>query len=393
MTTTTERRPLSRSVPPRRPAPSPLVPGATAAVWALGAGLVALAVPVLLVWATDSRSGAGAAEAARAVARVWLAAHGVSVHVPGGTLGLTPLGLLVLPLALLWRAGRHAARSTGTTAPRDLARLTSALAAVYGVGAAVVSAIGAGGGVRPAPVQALLAGCLTAALGAGAGGLREAGCGRALVERLHPRVRGLSVGTAAALGVLLAGGALLAGGSLVVHASRAVALARGTDPGVVGGLALLLLGVVLVPNAAVCGLAWLTGPGFAVGLGTAVGPFTTRLGAVPAVPLLAALPSGPPPTWLAVVALAVPVLAGAVAGLVVVPRLAVRGWRAAGEAALLGPCVGVTVAVLAWLAGGPVGGGRLAVVGPSPWRVGLAAALEVAAGAAAATAVLVRRRD
>ena len=55
----------------------------------------------------------------------------------------------------------------------------------------------------------------------------------------------------------------------------------------------------------------------------------------------------------------------------------------------MGPCAGAAVALLAAAAGGPVGGGRLTAVGPSPWQVGLAVALEVTLGAAAAAAVLV----
>lgn len=395
--TRTQRRPLPRSTPrpprERAPAGSPLLAGVTAAGWALGAGLVALALPVLLVWATDSRSGSGAAAAARAAAQVWLVAHGTSLHVVGGTFGLTPLGLAALPLGLLWRAGRHAARTTGAADLRSAVRLTAGIAAPYAVGSAVVAALATTSAVRPAPVMALLCGLLVAVVGAGAGILRESVWAGEAAGRLHPRLRGLAVGTAAATSVLLLGGALLAGTSLALHASRAGVLARSTDPGIVGGLALLLLGALLVPNLVVWGVSWLSGPGFAVGVGTAVGPFATHLGPVPAVPLLAGLPAGPPAIWLGALALAVPVLAGAVAGGVVVRRLAVGWVRAAGEAALLGPCAGLAVALLAALSGGPVGGGRLIAVGPSPWQVGLAVTVEVAVGAGAAVALLVHRRD
>lgn len=370
-----------------------MLTGVTAAGWALGAGLVALALPVLLVWATDSRSGTGAAAAVRTAAQIWLVAHGTSLHAADGTLGLTPLGLAALPLGLLWRAGRHAARTARADDLRSAARLTAVIAAPYAVGSAVVAALATTSAVRPAPVQALLYGLLVAIAGAGAGILRESGRAGELARRQHPRVRGLAVGTVAALAVLLLGGALLAGTSLALHSSRAGALARGTDPGVIGGLALLLLGVLLVPNVTVWGASWLSGPGFAVGVGTTVGPFATRLGPVPVVPLLAGLPGGSPPTWLGVLALVVPVMAGAVAGGVVARRLAVGWVRAAGEAALLGPCAGLAAALLAAVSGGPVGGGRLSAVGPTPWQVGLALTVEVAVGAAASVALVVHRAD
>ena len=43
-----------------------------------------------------------------------------------------------------------------------------------------------------------------------------------------------------------------------------------------------------------------------------------------------------------------------------------------------GVVAGSLLAVLMLLASGPVGGRRLAAVGPSPWQVGLAVAVEVA---------------
>ena len=133
-------------------------------------------------------------------------------------------------------------------------------------------------------------------------------------------------------------------------------------------LALLLAGLALLPNAAVWGAAWLAGPGFAVGVGTAVGPFGHELGPVPSLPLLAALPGGGVPEWVAVLVLAVPVLAGAGCRR---PRRArarapvTAAGRTALEAAAAGPLAGVVLGVLAWLSGGAVGGERLAHTGPA----------------------------
>jgi hypothetical protein len=94
-----------------------------------------------------------------------------------------------------------------------------------------------------------------------------------------------------------------------------------------------------------------------------------------------------------VLALAVPLGAGVLAGLLVVRRLESPSWvRACREAALTGPCVGAVVALACWLSGGPAGGSRLTDVGPSPWQVGLAAAAEVALGAAAAAGLRARLR-
>lgn len=384
------RSPLSR---PARASGRHLAAGGPAALWAALAGLVAMTVPVLLVWAADGRSGAGAAAAVRTAGQLWLVTHGTALDVPGGHVGLTPLGLTAVPLVLLARAGAHAARQAGVARVRDAVRLTVAVAAPYAVVAAVVAGLSRAPQVVPSPLHALFGGLLLGALGAGAGVVRAAGLWPGLWRRLPLRACGLAVATAAATGVLLAGGALVVGGALLMHAGGAADLARASGPGLVGGLALFVLGVGLVPNAVVWGAAWLAGPGFAVGVGTAVGPFAATLGPVPALPLLAALPGTAPPLWAGLLVLMLPLTAGGVAGLLLLRRLADPSWRrAAGEAALAGPCVGAVLALLAALAGGPLGGGRLAAFGPSPWRVGLGVALEVGVGAAAVAGLRVGLR-
>lgn len=369
----------------RRSSGSPLGPGLVAATWAAGAGLVCFAFPVLLAWATDSRSGSGATAAVKAIGQLWLLAHGTSFEVPGGVVGLTPLGLVTLPLLLLHRAGRHAARSATVGSTQAAVRLVLAVAIPYAVLAAVLAPLSATGAVQPVPVHAMLGALLVGAVGAGTGVLREA----RVMPPLPPVASRTLVGASAALAVVLGAGALLAGVSLVRNGGRASSLAAATDPGVVGGIALLALGLACVPNGAIWGAAWLSGPGFAFGVGTGASPFGTTLGAVPALPLLAALPSGDAPA-LAVAALLVPVAGGVLAGVLVGRRQRCGPRRAAGEAALVGVAVGLAMAALAYLSGGPLGEGRLADVGPSPWQVGLAVLLEIGLPAAAAAAVVRR---
>src|SRR3982751_2107145 len=152
---TAERRPLTRPAPPpRRAQPSVLIPGLVAAGWAAGAGLVTIALPVLLAWATDFRSGPGAGDATRTAAQLWLLAHGAWLAVPGGTIGLIPLGLLALPLLLLHRAGRDANRTAPVDTLRQSGPLVLAIAAPYALLAAVVAAVGATNAITPDPVRA-----------------------------------------------------------------------------------------------------------------------------------------------------------------------------------------------------------------------------------------------
>ncbi len=389
MTETLNRpaRPLPR--PPRRPVAeepvrSPLAVGAAAALWAAVCGLLLVVLPVLVVWATDSRSGTGWGEAVRAGGRFWLVAHGASLDVPGGRYALTPLGLLLLPLWLARRFTTVAARDVPATT-----RLAGVVAGTYGVLAMLVALVCSGPDVHVSPVQSLLGGLLVGGAGASYAVLRPDG---ARWTGLSRRTRRLATAGAASVGLLLGAGALLVGGSLAVHGSRASDLAAASDPGALGGFALLLAGLALVPNAVVWGASWLAGPGFAVGVGTAVGPFGHELGPVPALPLLAALPGEGVPEWAAVLVLAVPVLAGAVGGLLVARELgdACASWsRTALEAAAVGPVCGAVLGVLAWLSGGAVGGERLVDLGPSPLAVFAAVTAAVATGAV--PGALVRR--
>lgn len=369
--------------------------GSFAAVQAAGIGLLLVGLPVLLGWVTDARAGTGASgapDALRAAGQLWLFAHGVSLEVPDGTVGLTPLGLSALPLALLVRAGGQAAVRQRLSSPQRALALALAVAVPYALLATVIAAVCATAAVRPAPAQALLGGLATALAGAVAGALRPGRLWRAAWLALPARARRLLPAVAGASALLVAGGAVVAGAALAWQLDRAAELTQASAPGPAGGAGLLLLGLTLVPNAVLWGASWLAGPGFAVGAGTAVSPFAYELGPVPSLPLLAALPGGAPPTWLALLALLVPVAAGVLAGRLVLRTLdsSLSAFRAALEAAAVGPACGLLWVALAWLAGGPVGGARLSAVGPSPREVGLALTVEVALGAVAT--VLVKRR-
>lgn len=397
MTETLNRPPRPSSMPPRRTPPedspsSPLGLGAAAALWAAAAGLLCIALPVLLVWAADSRSGAGAVDAVRTAARLWLLAHGATLDLDGGRIALTPLGLLLLPVALVARFAASAARDARPAAVADARTLALCVALPYAVLALGVAVASTADDVYVSPVQSFVGAFVVALTGAVAGALRPARLWRAAWHGLSRRTQRLATACAASTALLVGAGALLVGGSLLLHLPRATDLATSADAGALGGGALLVALLTLVPNAAVWGACWLAGPGFAVGVGTAVGPFGHELGPVPAVPLLAALPTGGVPEWVAVLVLAVPVCAGWAGGRAVASELAEDGlsWlRTVVEAAAVGPVCGVVLGLLAWLSGGAVGGERLAEVGPSPVPVALAVSAAVGAGAVAGA--LVRR--
>jgi hypothetical protein len=212
-----------------------------------------------------------------------------------------------------------------------------------------------------------------------------------LARLLPPRPRSVVLGTAGSLAVLVAAGAILAGASLAVHLREFGALNDALSAGAVGSVLLLLAQLAYVPNAVIWAVCFTLGPGFAFGAGTVVAPTGAALGPLPMFPMLAAMPSGAHaslPGWMSVLMLVAPYLAGAFGGVLLVRAAP----SPAAEIAPLwgfacGAATGVVIGVLAAFSGGPLGSGRLAVVGPSGWQAGLVAILEVGVAAAVAAGV------
>jgi hypothetical protein len=369
------------------------VVGVVAALRSAALGVLAVMVLVLVAWATTADSGADATDAVATALQAWLVAHHAHLLVPGGELALVPLGLTALPLALLHTATLRAGRAAGVRGRTGVLALASSVTATYAVVATLVALLARTDAVQALPVSAFLGAAGVAALGSGTGAVRATGTWAGVSRRLPAVVRAAAAPAAAALATLVAGGAVLVGGSLAVHHGRAVLLIDSLGAGVGGGLLVALLCLLYLPTAAVWGLAFVVGPGFAVGAGTTVSVGGTDLGAVPAFPLLAALPQEPGPAW-APVLLLVPVAAGVVAALLCrrSGAGAVAGWRPVAEvSAVAGGLLAAAVAVLCLLASGPAGPGRLGETGPTWWLVAVPAGLEVAA-VMAATLLALRRR-
>lgn len=376
-------------------APSLWWRGALGALWAICLGVAVLVVLVLIVWATDSQSGAGAGQAMQAALQLWLLAHKVSLHVagghgqPGATVAIAPLGLTLALVLLVARAGAVLARGARIDDLPGVATVAGAVGVPYGVLAAFVAAAAHGDTVRPSPVAALGAGLLLGTAAAAWGALRAAGRESGLRAILPVRVHAPLAAGAAALPVLMAAGLVLVLGSLAVHAHTASQLADGLGTGAVATGGLLLLDALLLPNAALAAVGYVTGPGFAIGAATSYSQTGVTSTALPSLPLLAAAPHAAAPVGVRVLCL----VAIAVAGVVVgwrLRRFPATGWTAVQDVAAAGAVAGVLTAIAVGLAGGPAGPGRMAVVGASPWQVGLATAGEITAIAALVVAVTAR---
>ncbi|GAA3374579.1 DUF6350 family protein [Streptomyces sannanensis] len=350
-----------------------------------GLGLGSFAVLVMVLWISSPYPDSGPGGALHIAAGLWLLAHGAELARPAGALGgapvpvgVTPLLLAALPVFLAYRAARDE-RDTPEESVAAGSAITAVTCGYLAVGGAA-ALYAAAGPLPSAPLSAALHLPLVAAGAAVAGVWAESGFPSGPLSTWVPGgVRAVARAAAFGVLVLVVGGALLAGVSLAWHAGPAresfVQLA-GEWP---GRIAVLLLSVALVPNAAVWGAAYGLGPGFAAGAAVTVTPLAVAgTPVLPHFPLLAAVPTqahGTPLNWAAA---AVPV-AGAVAIARCTVRAATGGERpwSVGEtalaAALAATGCAVAVAALAAASGGPLGTGRLAEFGPVWWRTGVAA--------------------
>ncbi len=367
-------------------------------------------VPVFAVigLARTLEGAGGLGGAAKAGLAGWLLGHGVPIGTSIGPLALAPLLLTLLVLWRLNRAGLHVTRAIGARHSGSV-RAALSVAGMIGVWYAVIGLLAAlvtdGRGTTVSSGRAAVDFFLLGSFGALAGSLRSTDGLGTIARRVSPALRhGVRTGIVAALLILVAG-ALVTGLSVALGGGRAADTIAAYRTGVAGQAGITLLSLAYGANAVIWAAAFLLGPGFALGTGTAVRLTEVSVGPLPTVPLLAGLPAAPIGAA-GVVLLAVPALAAILAGALMTRRMSrsgpgaaseppakrlVPGWPLVlGAAVLAGPVAGLILGLLAWFSGGALGDGRLADIGPGPWSVALTATVVVAVpgaiGAAAARA-------
>jgi hypothetical protein len=366
-----------------------LMAGGVAALAAAGSGLAVLATLTLIGWITAPHVGLGGglAGALRSAGLLWLVAHHVELTVQGvGRVGLLPLGLVLLPAALIERAGRWMTREGHVAGLLDVGAAAVSIALPYALFTGAV-AVASRTSVATASVwQAVMVGFLVSLLASAFGAARALAPWRKLAGRVPPRPRSVILGMLAALAVLAVFGAVIGAVSLMIHIDAYKEAVARLSPGVFGSLLLLLASLCYLPNSVIWAIAYMLGPGFSFGIGTAVSPSGSVLGAVPAFPMLAVMPVGDKaafPAWLGFFVLVTPYLAGALAGLMTVRIAPTPSLEAAPLWGLVtGTLTALVIGFGAKFSGGPLGAGRLASVGPAGAEVGLVAVLEVGVTAA-----------
>jgi hypothetical protein len=340
--------PVSRAEPAadrvRRPAWGAVLAGAC--LPALGCYLVIAVLFAALTAAAGAGSSVGWLAQIAAVG--WLAAHHTPLTVDGAPLGVLPLLLTLLLGALVARGAAGVARRSGIQQPVDAGWVAGTSAGVHGIGGAMLALLATPATITVDPALAAVGCAVVAGIAAMLGLVRPCGLLPAALRAAPGWVRpGLLAGWWG-LGVLLTAGVATVLIAVLVSAPDAV---RTLGPDAGSAFGQIVLSIAYLPNAAIAGLSWLAGAGFSLGA-LSVSPFAVHAAPVPTVPLLAALPPGPPQSW-EVAVVAVPLLAGAAVG-----RRCATGRELPERLRVLGVAGGAIAlggVVLGLLAGGRLG--------------------------------------
>jgi Family of unknown function (DUF6350) len=321
---------------------------------AFGPALVALVVIAavtllqLLIANSDMTGALGA------IASIWLGVHQVPISIGGRELGVMPL----LPVLLMvWGTARTTARVTHATASRFVIRwiVASALGgpvliaaislAVIHDAASVITELQTPSALR-AFMSVLVVHAIGALIGVGSRVGRRALRASPLPDWLGDSLRPAMAGVLALIGL----SGMVTAGSLVVHWATMHGLYAITDS-IFGQFSLTVLSVLYVPNIIIGTAAVAVGSSAHLGFAT-FSSFTVFGGDVPALPVLAAVPSPPlGPAWVALL------IVGASSGVAVGQQCARRSLPIRSAMAKVLAAAGLAALTMALL--GYAGGGRL----------------------------------
>jgi hypothetical protein len=402
---------------------------------AVAVGIAATLAPLTLLWVVAFGGVADWAALWPAAASIWqlghavpldvelagayVAAVGVDPSAESFALSLGPLAFAAFTAIFAARSGIRASRAeawvTGVVTGSVVVAALSALVALTSTSAVVTAT------TWQAVLHPTLFFLIPGVIAAVATEWREAGSGA--IARLRDRIESaphgwglvpalVARGAAVAVMGLLGAGALVLAVGIFTRGTEIIGLYEAGNVDLLGAIVITLAQLAYLPTLAIWGLAFVAGPGFSLGAGTAVSPAATQVGVIPGIPVLGAVPESTTP-WLLLLAL-LPVALGALAGWIARSRLIALEKDAVARgigpqlrrpddddpiAARLAVTGGIAVvaaaatALLASLAAGSMGPGRLTAVGPEPGAVALAVGLEVCVGAGILLLAPRRRED
>ncbi|GAA1207979.1 cell division protein PerM [Rhodoglobus aureus] len=378
-------------------------------------GIAIPLVPLTLLWGIHYGLAIDWTVFWRAAVDIWLVGHGVDMTVVldptvskslGFAAASTPvtitialLGFSLLTVLLGVRAGRRVAETTHALLG------TFASLVTFGLASLIVTLSAQHPVANPSLWQGALLPTVVFAVGLLIGSQVVSTKSR-VVGPVRRWVLGWPSHVRTILATSLRGGAIAAAGLLTIASiatmlaiitsyAEIISLYEALHTEVLGGVAVTLGQLALLPNVVLWATSWLVGPGFAIGVGSTVSPLATSLGPIPAIPVLGALPIGD--FAFGYVGLLAPVVVGFLVAAVLGPRIAgeLRRRELAIVALGIGVAAAAIIGLLVWASAGSAGPGRLSHVGPQPWIVTAWAFVEfsVAAGLGLLTSARPERAD
>lgn len=324
--------------------------------------LLPLAFITLIAWTTAGSATGNTSDPIRAALWLWLGSHHLPFFLNGtsvGYLSFLPIGAMLIPFFAL-RTGFAKALSKLHGDFHNINSVRTIFAGQYALTATVLAFLSRSESVS---VQWYLSPVFAFAL--------------AYLATLTTGSR-LRISQAVSLAsrvvaVLLGSSFVLLSILIFTHVDTFKNIALVLQPGIFGSLLLFALNLFYLPNAALAVLSYFTGTGFAIGTGTLLSPFTHRLGELPALPLLAVLPTTSS-RW-ALLAVVFVVALGAVLAILA---------QSASTTMLIQSFVLtlISLVLLSYLASGSLITPAMSAVGLSIWKFTLSIGLEIALGIA-----------
>jgi hypothetical protein len=345
---------------------------------AFGPSVVALVVIAAVVLLQLLIANSDMTGALGATASMWLGVHQVPVSIGGRELGVMPL----LPvMAMIWGTARTTAAATAPNSSWFVTRwvvasalggpilIAAILLAVIHDAASVISELQTPSALR-AFFSVLVVHAIGALIGVGSKVGRRTLAALPLPDWLPDAFRAAAAGVLALFGL----SGVVTAASLVVHWGTMHDLFAITDS-LFGQFSLTLLSILYIPNVIVGASAIAVGSSAHVGL-AAFSSFTVFGGDIPAVPVLAAVPTPPlGPIWVALL------IVGAASAVAVGQQCARRPLpigAATGKLVVASALAAVTMALAGFAGGGRLGnfgsvGVDQATFGPAVflWFVGI----------------------
>lgn len=316
-----------------------LKPALRAAAGVLAVGWGVSALTMLLSGGSDLRIPA----------RMWLVAHGSGLVLGEARIGVVPIGVTLVVVALTAAIAHRVARAEVT----DLGGFAGTVGMTMGIAAAILAAVVSTDNVAVSIPRAAIGGLVVGGLGAALG----AGWRHRSQLSVSPDVALVIRGATRALLVVLGASLILVTLLLGVHGQRAADMWGLLDPSAGGAVVLAIACLLSLPTLVLWTASVLVGPGFTLGTDTSVDLTGSYLGAIPGFPTLAAVPDpgafGP---WVLALGLVLPA-AGLWAG-ALTSRVRIG--------ALSGAAAGLVLGALIAISGGGIGPGRLVDAGPPP---------------------------